>query len=298
MKDDRKLLSVKGFIDKCDADFALKLDNIAKDRVSKKDIRPVRLSGPTCSGKTTAAEMLTRAFEKYGKRALTVSIDDFYFDTHVLKSNSKKKGFDGIDYDSAETIDLCELKRFVEEIFVSDEVHCPVFDFKTGSRREHRVLKVCDDDVFIFEGIQAVYPEVTAMFETHRSVGIFIAPMTEHVFNDKVIKPNDLRLMRRLVRDHKYRNTAPEFTFGLWESVRNNEERSIFPYVDTCEYKVDSAMPYELGVLRPHLEKILSPIKEEDYGYESAQKILTLVKDIDIISDTLIGKDSLYKEFI
>lgn len=298
MKDDRKLLRTKEFIDKCDADFALRLENIAKDIVSKKDIRLVRLSGPTCSGKTTAADMLTRAFKKYGKRALTISIDDFYLDTHVLKSNSKKKGLDGIDYDSVETIDLCELERFVEEIFESDEVHCPVFDFKSGSRREYRVLNVCDDDVFIFEGIQAVYPEVTAMFQKHKSVGIFISPMTEHIFNNNVIKPNDLRLMRRLVRDYKYRNTAPEFTFQLWKSVRNNEERSIFPYVDTCEYRVDSTMPYELGVLRPHLEKILFPIKEEDDSYELAQKILRSVNEIDVISDTLIEKDSLYKEFV
>ncbi len=298
MSEQQKLLRMKAFIDKCDSDFSERIEKIAGDIAINNDIKLVRLSGPTCSGKTTAAAMLTRALKKYGKRALTVSIDDFYFDTHILKSNSQKKGLANIDYDSADTIDLAELGRFVEEIFESDEVHCPVFDFRIGRRNEYRILNSRENDIFIFEGIQAVYPEVTAMFEKHRSVGIFICPLTEFVLNNDVIKPNDLRLMRRLVRDYKYRNTDPEFTFQLWESVRNNEERSIFPYANTCEYRVDSAMPYELGVLRPYLEGMLSSIKEENRFYSLAQKILLSLSETEIIPDTLIGKDSLYKEFV
>ncbi len=296
MRDDN--IRMEAVIREYDRAFDGKLEAVAEDILAKKDIRLVRLSGPTCSGKTTAAAMLVRTFEKEGKRAITVSIDDFYFDTHILKSNSKKKGVDGIDYDSVDTIDLDDLSRFVEEIFESNEVHCPIFDFTSGRRTGYRSIKIGKDDIFIFEGIQVVYPEITAMFSKHSSAGIFIAPMTDIVTGDKRITPNELRLMRRLVRDYKYRNTDPRFTFDLWKNVRKNEEISIFPFVDTCEYKVDSTMPYEIGVLRPYLEDILKDVKKEEPCYEKAMEILSFVKNVEIISDTLIGADSLYKEFV
>ena len=292
------VIRMERIIKEYDRAFDKRLETVAKDILAKKDIRLVRLSGPTCSGKTTAATMLVKTLEKGGKRAITVSIDDFYFDTHILKTNSKKKGVDGIDYDSVDTIDLDDLSRFVEEIFDSDEVHCPVFDFTSGRRTGYRTIKIGKDDIFIFEGIQTVYPEITAMFSKHSSAGIFIAPMTDLVVEDKIIKPNEIRLMRRLVRDYKYRNTHPRFTFDLWKNVRKNEERSIFPFIDTCEYKVDSTMPYEIGVLRPYLENILKDIKKEEPCYALAKEILSLVKNVEIISDTLIGADSLYKEFV
>lgn len=292
------IMRIEEIIKEYDRAFDLKLEAVAKDILSRKDVRLIRLSGPTCSGKTTAAAMLVRAFEKEGKRAITVSIDDFYFDTDILKSNSKKKGVDGIDYDSVDTIDLDDLSRFVEEIFDSDEVHCPIFDFSSGRRTGYRAIKIGKDDIFIFEGIQALYPEITAMFSKHSSAGIFIAPMTDIVSADKKITPNELRLMRRLVRDYKYRNTDPRFTFEMWKNVRKNEEISIFPYVDTCEYKVDSTVPYELGILRPYLENILNDIKKEEPCYELAVEILSWVKDSEAISDKLIGEDSLYKEFV
>ena len=292
------IIRMEAIIREYDRAFDKKLETVAEDILEKKDIRLVRLSGPTCSGKTTAAAMLVRTFEKAGKRAITVSIDDFYFDTHILKSNSKKKGVDGIDYDSVDTIDLDDLSRFVEEIFESDEVHCPIFDFTSGKRTGYRAIKIGKDDIFIFEGIQVVYPEITDMFSKHSSAGIFIAPMTDIITDDKKIMPNELRLMRRLVRDYKYRNTDPRFTFDLWKNVRENEERAIFPFVDTCEYKVDSTMPYELGVLRPYLEEILKDVKKEEPCYAKSQEILSSIKNVEIISDTLIGADSLYKEFV
>lgn len=298
MSDNEKFVRIEEIIKEYDRGFEKKLEAVAKDILLKKDIRLVRLSGPTCSGKTTAAAMLVKAFEKAGKRALTVSIDDFYFDTHILKSNSEKKGLDSIDYDSADTIDLDALSRFVEEIFNSDEVHCPIFDFTSGKRTGYRTIKIGKGDIFIFEGIQTLYPQISAMFSKHSSAGIFIAPMTDIITDDKKIIPNELRLMRRLVRDYKYRNTDPRFTFELWKNVRKNEEISIFPLVEACEYKVDSTVPYELGILRPYLEDILKDIKKEEPCYPQAREILSFVDGVDIISDTLIAPDSLYKEFV
>ena len=295
---DKKNKRIEDIIKEYDQAFEKKLEAVANDILSKNDIRLVRLSGPTCSGKTTAAAMLVKAFEKARKRAVTISIDDFYFDSHLLKSNSKKKGLDGIDYDSVDTIDLDELSRFVDEIFDSDEVHCPIFDFTSGKRTGYRTIKIGNDDIFIFEGIQTLYPEISAMFAKHSSAGIFIAPMTDINADEKIVTPNELRLMRRLVRDYKYRNADPRFTFELWKSVRNNEERSIFPFVETCEYKVDSTVPYELGVLRPYLENILKDIKTEEPCYSQVTEILSWVDSEDIISDTLIAPDSLYKEFV
>lgn len=295
---DKKNKRIEDIIKEYDQAFEKKLEAVANDILSKKDIRLVRLSGPTCSGKTTAATMLVKAFEKAGKRALTISIDDFYFDAQYLKMISEEKGLDGIDYDSVDTIDLDDLSRFVEEIFDSDEVHCPIFDFPSGKRTGYRAMKIGKDDIFIFEGIQTLYPQIAEMFAKHSSAGIFIAPMTNIIADEKCVTPNELRLMRRIVRDYKYRNADPRFTFELWKNVRKNEEGSIFPFVETCEYKVDSTVPFELGILRPYLENILKDIKQEESCYAHSREILTWVDSEDVISDTLIAPDSLYKEFV
>lgn len=297
---DRNMAKLASYIKEVDMRFAERLET-AYRTVSKMDsCRIVRLSGPTCSGKTTAAEMLMRKFARDGKRAITVSIDDFFYDTDILLKLSKDRGTNEIDYDSVDTIDLAELGRFIEEIFVSDEVHCPIFDFSCGKRTGYRVFKIGSDDVFIFEGIQAVYPEVSDLLREHLSVGLFIAPLSPILTEFHTFDPNEIRLLRRLVRDHNFRNTPASFTFELWDGVRKNEEKSIFPYVDTCECLIDSTLQYEIGVLRPYLEGILSPIIENNDSpwRSSALKIIESVSGVAPIPSALVPADSLYKEFV
>ena len=286
------------WIKQCEDSFAKRFFAIAEDICEKRHLRIVRLFGPTCSGKTTAADILISLFEGFGKRAHVVSIDDFFFGREELLKRSKEKGFDGIDYDSPDTIDCEVLGRFVEEIFESDEVHCPVFDFKEGRRTGYRTMSIDDNDMFIFEGIQANYPNVISMLSEHGSASIYIAPQESVSAGGEVFSPNELRFMRRLVRDYHFRGSSPEFTFMLWESVRENEEKNIFPYVNNRDYSVNSSMAYEIGVLKPYLEDIISKMDKNDPHYSKAEEILRRVSGVDEISSELILEGMLYCEFV
>lgn len=286
------------WIKSCEESFAKQIYDITDDICNKKNIRVIRLFGPSCSGKTTTARHLISFLKKFGKRAHVISIDDFFYDRDYLKELSEKKGLSDIDYDSPDTIDCEELGKFVEEIFTDDKVVCPVFDFKTGMRSGYKTMNIDDDDIFIFEGIQAVYPKVVEMFKNHASASIYILPQSDILAAGVCFESNEIRLMRRLVRDYNFRNTTPDITFANWDSVRDNEEKNIFPYVGDADYVVNSSMPYEIGVLKSYLVALLSDFNENDPHYEVAQNIIKRVALAESIPSDLILDGYLYREFV
>lgn len=290
-------MNVKKYIRECDDRFADILLHVA-EKIRGRGARLISLSGPTCSGKTTAALMLEHALESSGCEVHTVSIDDFYYDREYLHSLSEKKGSDEIDYDSEETIDLDALALFVREVMEGRESHCPTFDFSAGRRNGCRVYKAKERDVFIFEGIQAIYPKINALLAPYGTASIYIAPMTPIHDGEHTFLPDDIRLMRRLVRDTNFRGADARFTLTLWKSVRRNEKMSIFPYADGCEYKIDSTHAYEIGVLKPYLERILPPVTADAEHGAAARAILENIEGIKPIDSALIPEGSLYKEFV
>lgn len=291
---------MKQWISECDERLSADMYKVAEDICANDSIKLVRLIGPTCAGKTTAANMLKERFLAYGKHLHLVSIDDFYFDTTVLAELSKKNGKKSIDYDSPDTIDIETLQKFVTEIFTNDRSRCPVFDFNVGKRTGYREYKCGKDDVFMFEGIQALYPNVTEVFKSigHPSTEVYIAPQSSIKIGGKVFEPNEIRLMRRIVRDRNFRRAEAEFTFHMWESVRENEDANIFPFVGECEYSIDSTMPYEIGILKPYLQSALALIGDDSLYKEQSREILEKIEKVIAISDKLISEKSIYKEFV
>lgn len=296
----RAQLTDEQWIQQCEEEFSKKLQEIVTELCSTDQTHLIRLAGPTCSGKTTVSNMLKRHFEMAGRRLHIISIDDFYFDREKLYEVSLKKGTSQIDYDSAETIDWEAFRSFTQEIMTSDRSSCPVFDFKEGKRVGYKKYESGPEDVFLFEGIQVLYPEANEVFNfcDERVVGIYIAPQSSLQAGDQTVEPNELRLLRRLVRDANFRGTSPEKTMVLWKGVRANEEAHIFPYVGECDYRIDSTMAYELGILKPYLNRLLSEIPRENVHWEACHRILSLLSQVPEISDQLIQPGSLYKEFV
>ena len=295
---DKNKMTNEEWIRLCEDNFAKCFFDIAEDISKKRNLRIIRLFGPTCSGKTTAAQILISLFEGFGKKAHVISIDDFFYDRESLLEISRSKGFEGIDYDSPDTIDCEALKKVIEEIFEQTEVHCPIFDFKAGKCTGYRTYSIDENDIFIFEGIQANYPNVVSMLSLYGSASIYIAPQKELIADGKIFLPNELRFMRRLVRDFHFRGSSPEFTFMLWKSVRENEEKNIFPYVKGIDYTVNSSMPYEVGILKPYLENIIGHMDKNDANYPQALLILEKISGVDEISSELIKDGMLYREFV
>ena len=287
-----------------DARLQAAAEAICRDCVEH-GIKVIRLSGPTCAGKTTTAEKLTAVLEAAGRAVYPISIDDFFYGRDVLEAMAESRPDGKLDYDSVAAIDLPALARCVNDLMEKGSASIPVFDFVTGYTTEYRELTVPDgiEPIFLFEGIQAVYPEVAALFTGVPERSLFINVMTETVLVDsegreRVFSPEEIRLMRRLVRDEAKRGTSPDFTLTLWHSVRENEVNSIDPYAGDCDYGIDSNMAFDVHMLAPHLRRIFAVKPCDGNETEWAERILASVEGVEGIDPACLAPNSLYHEFI
>ena len=202
-------------------------------------------------------------------------------------------------------IDLPALAACVRDLMETGHARIPVFDFVTGYTTEYRDLTVPDgvEPIFLFEGIQAVYPEVAALFAGIPERSIFINVMKETVLvspdgTERVFAPDDIRLLRRLVRDEAKRDSSPDFTLTLWHSVRENELRSILPQEHTCDSAIDSNLAFDIHMLAPHLRRIFAekPCDGDEVAWQEI--ILASIEGVEGISDDCLDSHSLYHEFI
>ena len=294
----RSLRSAKeraAFVKECEERFEKRLDEVAAELVSS-GTRIIALSGPTCSGKTTTANKLTAELEACGKDVHLVSIDNFFLERDVLDEAAERSG-KPLDYDSVKAIDLALLEERAASIIKGDPTELPVFDFKTGKRTHYETVDPDDASVFIFEGIQAIYPEVTALFgKDYRSVYISVEDDIE--MGDVYFGKRDVRLMRRLLRDYQFRGAHPDFTFHLWRSVAANEDRAILPYVDTVDLRINSTMPYEVCVMKKLLPPVLDLVSDTAMHYPKALEIGEKLKKLDVIDPALVPEASVLREFI
>ena len=285
----------RAFVEAHEADFEQRLDRIAERVASDHSVRLVALSGPSCSGKTTTANKLINELESRGRRVHVVSIDDFFYDKDRLAEIAENGK---IDYDSIKTIDFDALIECVKEIFSDGKTLVPRFDFKLGKRVGYVEYAPNDDDLFIFEGIQAIYPEITAVFKQYPSISIYICAQSAVQIDDKIFEPNEIRFLRRIVRDYNFRAASPEFTMYLWESVRENEEENIFPYAQGCDVQIDSTLAFDINILKPYLEDILRKMPEENEFIGQSRRIIEKIKEIEPVSKEYLTATSLYNEFI
>ena len=287
------------FVEQEDARLEKDMLEVAR-RVSRAPkLKLLGLTGPTCSGKTTAANKLTDYLERHGHRVHVISIDDFYYDIEILHQKADADPDVEIDYDSEDTIDVDLLAEKAKSLLSCKTTKMPRFDFKTGKRTQGKIISPTPSDVFLFEGIQTLYPKVNAILECDAYQSIYISPASALSVEGMVFEPNEIRLMRRLVRDFRYRASEPTFTFYLWQSVRANEEKSIFPNASRCHHFIDSTMPYELGMLKPYLTDLLGRVTKRDgSAFDSAQAILQKLAGVEEIPSEYMTAHSLYKEFI
>lgn len=286
------------WIERCEENFRRQLNRVVQSVLAQPNLKIICMTGPTCSGKTTVAKLLVSHLNRAGKTVHTISLDDFYYDKSFLHQSAEDSADGRVDYDSVKTINLSALKTFLSEFSGGNCCRCPIYDFPTGKRVGYRTIACRKEDIFIFEGIQILYPEVSALLRDYVSLGIYIVPQSPVESFGQIFESNEIRLLRRLVRDSNFRSTAAEDTFSMWEGVRSNEEANIFPYVREEFLRIDSTMPYEIGVLKPYLCRILPTVPADSKYRSAAEAILEKLQDVPAISSDLIPADSLYQEFI
>ena len=288
-------------VTEADKRFGDSLKNLADDIIAKGEkegaIRAISLCGPTCSGKTTAASMIVKQLEARGRRVHMISLDDYFFNRAYLLARSETGK---IDFDSPGTIDVDLLEMTVNDLLVQNktETYVPEFDFNTGNRSGFRKLEVEKGDVFLFEGIQALYPDVATLFKDMPHASIFITVMRSIRIGDRIFNRDYIRLIRRLVRDFSRRAAPADITFKLWPSVRENEDVNIYPYSGWTDYHVDSMMDFDVPMLGPYLMKVFDAMEPDSpYAFE-AQAMRNALAGVPVIDRKWLAPDSIYREFI
>lgn len=286
----------RDFIDKCDKKFDDML-SLAAEKVFTGKERIIGLSGPTCSGKTTASNKLAGIIRDMGANMKIISLDDFFKDM-FSRDDLDPDNAEGLDFDSPDTMDFELLQNFVSDLFAKGRAIKPTFDFKTGTRTNYHEVEYKCGDVFVFEGIQVMYPSIRNIIEGMDSKILFACPKSCLSVGGNMFEPNYIRFLRRIVRDRHFRGASVSFTMSLWDSVRRNEEINIFPNIDESCVMIDTTLEYELHILKPYLVEYLGEIGKDSKHYEAASEILDSLKDIKGADSAWIGKNSLYKEFV
>lgn len=286
------------FVMDCESDFEKRLNEVAEEilKISRTN-KIFTLSGPTCSGKTTAAKKIISTLSMDGKKVKIISIDDFFKKRTVSHDDAIKYGVD-IDYDSIESLDVELLSDRLHKVCRGEATSLPQYDFTVGDVVAYNDYNPADYDFVLFEGIQIVYPEVSSVLAHYGYCSIYISVRNDMCVNGEHFSISDIRFLRRLVRDCKFRSSSPEFTYYYWEKVRDNEKRNIIPNEDSQDYKIDSTLAYELFMLKPYAEKLLKSVKENSICYQESQIMLERLSKLDSISNEYLPKNSLYHEFL
>ncbi|MBQ4354954.1 MAG: hypothetical protein IJC71_08685 [Clostridia bacterium] len=285
----------QAYIDRCEENFQREITG-ALENLFREDVpKVIALSGPTCSGKTTTASFLTERIRKAGDHAVVMSIDDFFFDQNSINV----VGGESPDYDSVRAIDLAYLGKVTERLLNGKEALIPHYSFTEASRVGYREYYPGEHDIYVYEGIQAVYPEVTALFgRAYKS--IFICVTDDISYRGVDLSKHELRLLRRLVRDYRFRGATAEFTLHLWEGVRDNEEKHIFPNAQNCDIYINSFLPYEPFIIADDAAELLETVPQNSRYRKEADALLEKIAVFEhsCFEDRMVPAHSVFREFI
>jgi uridine kinase len=288
--------SAVDFVNMCETKHNHQLNELGTLIVSNIDnIRLIGIAGPSSSGKTTFSNRLRVELMSRGLRPVMISIDDYY----NSKDKAPKNDDGSPDLEHVDALDVQLFNQDMLALVQGQEVTLPKFNFKTGKREAGKTIKLQDDTPIIIEGIHALNEKLTRSIPKHQKFNIYIAPQTQlHIDNHNPISITELRLLRRIVRDHKYRNTSAVQTMDMWPSVRRGEFRWIYPTQKEANYVYNSELTYELAVLKKHAIEQLNAIPRDSKHFITANRLLKFLKYFTDIEDELVPCNSLLREFI
>ena len=259
-------------------------------------VRLVLLAGPSSSGKTSTCRRLGIQFRTLGVYPVQISMDDYYVDR-----DKTPLGPDGQpDYECVEALDVELFQQNMRDLLEGKEASLPRYDFKEGkSIKDHRRLRLGDDEILIVEGIHALNPVLSDSIPKEQKRCIFISALTQLNLDDyNPLSASDNRLFRRIVRDMQFRNLSPANTLALWNKVRRGESTHIYPYHERADFFINSVLIYELPVLRPFVEQPLADIGPEDPTYLEAQRLLRLIRMFSPAPSDAVPRSSILQEFL
>ena len=289
-------LKIIDFINMCESrhnDMLCELGDIIKKNIDT--IRLITIAGPSSSGKTTFSNRLRIALLNRGIKPIRISIDNYYLERKYCPLDENGN----YDLEHIEAIDIDLFNEQMLALIQGQKVTLPYFNFKTGKREWADTIQIDKNTPIILEGIHALNDRLTSLIPKYQKFKIFIAPTPQtHIDAHNPLSFTDLRLIRRMVRDARTRNSSAKETLSMWDSVRKGEYKWIYPCQDDVDYTFNSELAYELGVMKKYAVPLLEQIDNEDEYYIDANRLLKYIKYFVDIDDKFIPCNSLLREFI
>jgi len=259
-------------------------------------VNVVLIAGPSSSGKTTFSKRLSVQLAVNGLHAIQISLDDFFVDREHTPRDENGE----LDFEALEAIDIEFFNRILVQLLNGEEVEMPRFNFQTGERFfKGDFLKMAKDNILIIEGIHGLNPGLIPMIDTEKTYRIFISALTQISFDEHTYVPTtDNRLLRRMIRDSKYRGYSASKTIQRWPSVRRGEDKHIFPFQENADIMFNSALVYELAVLKRYANTLLKSVKENEPEYSEAMRLLIFISYFISIPENEIPPTSVLREFL
>lgn len=267
------------------------------DRIARTSILPrmVLIAGPSSAGKTTFSKRMAVHLRVDGLRPLPLSVDDYFLDRSRTPLDAEgKPDFEGID-----SIDLEFFNQQLVLILEGKRIDRPRFDFLKGRRYfDGTTMTLAPDEILIVEGIHALNPRLTSAVPKHLKFKVYVSALTQLNFHDqRMVSTSDTRMLRRMLRDYQYRDHTPTQTLTRWPLVRRGEELNIFPYQETADEMFNSALIYEIAVMRDKAIKLLRTVRAKGLKAE-AERIIALLELVAPMGDEAIPPASILREFI
>jgi uridine kinase len=273
-----------------------KIAEIADKIAERKSVKVVLIAGPSSSGKTTTSKKLSMQLRVLGFEPVVISLDDYYRGTESTPLDDEGKP----DYECLEALDVPLLNEILVSLFKGNEVDLPTFDFKTGSRKyTGKKLKLNERMIVIMEGIHGLNDKLTPLVPSEYKFKIYLSALTQLNLDDhNRIPTSDNRLLRRIVRDAQFRGKGAAGTIAMWASVQRGERLHIFPYQDKADVMFNTALDYELSVLKIYAEPLLRAVKPTESEYSEASRLLMFLNNFSTISSSFVPGQSIIREFI
>ncbi|MDO4563518.1 MAG: nucleoside kinase [Clostridia bacterium] len=268
---------------------------IADEIASRRDVRIVLVAGPSGSGKTSFSSRLRMHLRINGIKTELISMDNYFKDARTLFDGDGKR-----DFESVEALDYELLSRHLSELIRGEEIQMPIFDFVNARRSSETIpMKVAREEIIIMEGIHALNEKTTLLVEKGNKYKVYCGAFSSIAFDDEnIISATDVRLIRRLVRDAAFRNADADYTFELWEDVRESEYTNIFPFENEADDVFNSALVYELAAMKHSAQALLSRVSKESPYHLTALRLLRLLSFFEPMDTVPIPPTSVVREFI
>ena len=273
-----------------------KISQIADTIAERKEIKVVLIAGPSSSGKTTFCKRLSVQLLASGVKPLQISLDDYF----VNRAETPKDENGELDYESIYALNIPLINEQFNALFRGEEVELPKYNFQTGmSEKSGKKLHLGENNILLVEGIHALNPALTEQIADDKKFKIYASALTTILLDDhNYIPTTDNRLLRRIVRDYKYRGCSAQETIHRWPSVRAGENKWIFPYQEQADVMFNTALLFELAVIKPQAEEVLEQVPENCEEYAEAYRLRKFLKYFAPLPFRNLPPTSLLREFL